>query len=150
MAKELDEIFYDALRSSQAIMRLTDGRIFSTCIEVPPAEDDNTPIPYIIITDDGYTNDLGTKDWMWEGPMDHCKASVIISAGDRSEVATLRRLVRQAIENYVFVQARKGEAIPMLTNTNSDGTNWDWTKPCYYDTIHYQCDMDVQEEPEES
>ena len=24
---------------------------------------------------------------------------------------------------------------------NNEGIAWDWTKPCYYDTLHYQCDM---------
>jgi hypothetical protein len=32
---------------------------------------------------------------------------------------------------------------PMLTASNNDGVAWDWTKPCYYDTLHYQCDMEV-------
>ena len=31
----------------------------------------------------------------------------------------------------------------MLTASNNDGVAWDWTKPCYYDTLHYQCDMEV-------
>ena len=57
---ELDEIIYNAIKASEAVSTETAGRIYSTCIEVPPTEDDNTPLPYIVITDGGYTNELGT------------------------------------------------------------------------------------------
>ena len=137
--KELDEIIYDALTADNGIGLLLRGGIHSTCIEVPPTEDDNTPLPYIVITDGGYTNELGTKDYVWEGPTDHCKASVIVSANSPAEVKRLRRLIRQAIELHVVAMAEP----PMLTASNNDGVAWDWTKPCYYDTLHYQCDMEV-------
>lgn len=136
---ELDEIIYNAIKASEAVSNETAGRIYSTCIEVPPTEDDNTPLPYIVITDGGYTNKLGTKDYVWEGPTDHCKASVIVSANSPAEVKRLRRLIRQAIELHVVSMAEP----PMLTASNNDGVAWDWTKPCYYDTLHYQCDMEV-------
>ena len=32
---------------------------------------------------------------------------------------------------------------PYLTAASNEGIAWDWMKPCYYDTLHYQCDMDV-------
>ena len=137
--KELDEIIYDALTADNGIGLLLRGGIHSTCIEVPPTEDDNTPLPYIVITDGGYQNELGTKDYVWEGPTDHCKASVIVSANSPAEVKRLRRLIRQAIELHVVTMAEP----PMLTASNNDGVAWDWTKPCYYDTLHYQCDMEV-------
>ena len=136
---ELDEIIYNAINASEAVSNETAGRIYSTCIEVPPTEDDNTPLPYIVITDGGYTNELGTKDYVWEGATDHCKASVIVSANSPAEVKRLRRLIRQAIELHVVTMAEP----PMLTASNNDGVAWDWTKPCYYDTLHYQCDMEV-------
>jgi hypothetical protein len=54
-------------------------------------------------------------------------------------------LVRQAIGQYV--ESLEADA-PYLTALTADGIAWDWTKPCYYDTLHYQCDMDVQQESE--
>jgi len=30
---------------------------------------------------------------------------------------------------------------PVLRSFNNEGVTWDWTKPCYYDTLHFQCDM---------
>lgn len=146
MAKELDEIIYDALKANVTIMGLTGGRIKSTCIEIPPDQEDNTPTPYIIITDDPYHNDLGTKDSVWEGDTDHVQASVIISAKSPAAVKRLRRLVRKAIGEYVVANVT---GYLYLTAENNDGIQWDWTKPCYYDTIHYSCDMDVNLEDDE-
>ena len=147
MAKELDEIIYEAITANQTLQTETGGRIHSTCIEVPPTEDDNTPLPYIIIAEEQLQNEQGTKDNVWEGNMDHVAVSVIISANSPADVKRLRRLVRQAIGQHV--ESLKADA-PYLTALTSDGIAWDWTKPCYYDTLHYQCDMDVQTEESES
>lgn len=135
---ELDEIFYEALKGSP-LSDITGGRIYSTCIEVPPTEEDNTPVPYIVITDDPYQNDMGTKDDVWEGRVDHVQASVIIAAESPAEVKRLRRLVRKAIADYVVTLQRP----PYLTASRNEGIEWYDMKPCYYDTLHYQCDMDV-------
>ena len=146
MAKDLDEIFYEAITADVSLVTITKGRIYSTCIEVPPTEDDNTPIPYIIITDDPYTNDMSTKDDVWEGYVDHAKCSVIITADSPAGVKQIRRRVRQAIARYVVSMTTN---IPFLTSATNEGINWDWMKPCYYDTLHYSCDMDVNLEDDE-
>lgn len=135
--KELDEIIYDALCASPQVIALVGDRIQSTCIEVPPTEDDNTPLPYIIITDDSLQNEQGTKDSLWESETDRVQASVEIAAGSPHEVKTLRRLIRRAIANYVETL----DEIPYLQSVTNDGIAWDWLKPCYYDTLHYQADM---------
>ena len=147
MAKELDEIIYEAIAANETLQTETGGRIHSTCIEVPPTDDDNTPLPYIIIAEEQLQNEQGTKDNVWEGDMDHVAVSVIISANSPADVKRLRRLVRQAIGQHV---ESLGNDAPYLTALTSDGIAWDWTKPCYYDTLHYQCDMDVQTEESES
>ena len=64
--KQLDEIIYDAITADAALMAAIGNRVVSTCFEVPPTEDDNTPLPNIIITDDGFVNQLTTKDMLWE------------------------------------------------------------------------------------
>ena len=49
MKKELDEIIYDALTSDSGVTDVVPAaRIFSTCVEVPPMDRDNTPLPYLI------------------------------------------------------------------------------------------------------
>lgn len=158
MTKDLDEIIYAALTikpsedggeltTAEKIQALTEGRIYSTCVEVPPTEDDNTPVPYIVITDDQTSNEQGTKDNIWEGITDHVAASVYINATSPYDVRILRRLVRKAVTEYVM--AMENQDPPFLTALTQEGIAWDWTKPCYYDTLHYSCDMDVNYETNE-
>ena len=135
---ELDEIFYNALTADETIVSDTGGRIYSTCVEVPPTDADNTPLPYIIIMDDGLQNDQTTKDDIWESEDDRVQASVQISAVSPKEVKRLTRLCRKAIANYIA--SMPGEK-PYLISFTADGTAWDWTKPCYYKTLNYQCDV---------
>ena len=135
---ELDEIFYAALMANETIVSDTDGRIFSTCVEVPPAETDNTPLPYIIIMDEGLQNDQGTKDDVWESRDDRVQASVQISAVSPKEVKRLTRIVRKAIADYITTM--EGNR-PYLQSLTTDGTAWDWTNPCYYTILVYQCDV---------
>jgi len=137
---ELDEIFYNALTADADIMEATDGRIKSTCFEVPPTDADNTPLPYIIITDDGLQNGDSTKDDVWEAVEDHVQASVEIGAVSPKEVKRIARLVRKAIASYVSTMT---SGRPWLTGLTSSGTAWDWTKPCYYKTLQYNCDVDI-------
>lgn len=170
MALELDEIFYAALTADSTIMEAcgyvaptpgtpadgntpatpgdpgTPARIYSTCVEVPPTENDNTPLPYIIITDDGLQNDQGTKDDVWESVEDHVQASVEISAISPKEVKRLARLCRKAIADYIATMI--GER-PYLTALTTNGTAWDWTKPCYYKTLQYQCDVTNEDDEQE-
>ena len=140
MAMELDDIIYAAVKADTTLAALSEGRVFSTCVEVPPAENDNTPRPYIIITDDPYQNDMGTKDDVWESNYDRVQASVIINAQSPAAVKQLRRFIRHAIAVYV---ANMTTGRPYLVSSSNDGISWDWQKPCYYDTLHYQCDMEL-------
>ena len=136
---ELDEIFYNALTADSEIASATGGRIFSTCVEVPPMENDNTPLPYIVIVDEGLQNDQTTKDNIWESADDRVQASVMISAVSPKEVKRLTRLCRKAIATYI---ATMTGSRPYLESLTTDGTAWDWTKPCYYKTLQYQCDVE--------
>lgn len=135
---ELDEIIYAALTANETLSSETGGRIYSTCIEVPPTDEDNTPLPYIIITEEPSQNDQGTKDDVWESATDIVNVGVIVSAASPAEVKRLRKIVRKAVGAYVESMT---EDIPYLRQASRDGIAWDWTKPCYYDTLHYQCDM---------
>ena len=137
--KELDEIIYDALTADQTVATETNGRIISTCVEVPPTEDDNTPLPYIIIAEEPGQNETGTKDSMWEGADDMVNVGVIISAVSPSETKRLRKMVRAAVERHVATLQEK----PYLQSLSYDGIAWDWMKPCYNATLHYQCDMNA-------
>jgi len=156
---ELDEIFYNALMADDTIKEICGyvapngsdpgkpARIKSTCFEVPPTDADNTPLPYIIITDDGLQNGDSTKDDVWEAGEDHVQASVEVGASSPKEVKRIIRLVRKAIASYISTMTH---GRPWLNSLTSQGTAWDWTKPCYYKTLQYSCDVDTTDYEQES
>jgi hypothetical protein len=82
-------------------MQAVGGRIVSTCFEVGPDEDDNTPLPCIIITDDGLQNTPEDKDYTWESDEDRVQASVEVDAESPKAVKQLMRMCRKAIANYI-------------------------------------------------
>ena len=137
--KSLDEIIYDAICADAALMEAIGNRVVSTCFEVPPAEADNTPLPNIIVTDDGFQNQTGTKDNIWESGEDRVQVTVDVAADSPKEVKRLIRKVRRAIENQIILMSAANERIPELESLSSGGVAWDWMKPCYYQHLTYQC-----------
>ena len=147
--KQVDEIIYDAISADTDLMTAIGGRVVSTCFEVPPTEDDNTPLPNIIITDDGFQNQTGTKDTVWEASEDRVQVSVDIAATSPNEVKQLVKKVRRAIEAHVVSLYQQGEETPELENLTSNGLAWDWMKPCYYQQLAYQCTIKADTEDEQ-
>ena len=82
---------------------------------------------------------MESKDDEWESDSDIVQASVIINAESPKDVKRLRRQIRHIIAEYV--EDMEYEARPELRSLSNDGISWDWTKPCYFDTLHYQCEM---------
>ena len=138
---ELDELFFNALKADANLVAAVGDRIESTCFEVSPDGDDNTPLPCIIVTDDGLTNNQQTKDNVWESDEDRVQASVEVDAESPKAVKPLIRMVRRAINNYVNSLAEQHEDIPHLLSVQTNGVAWDWMKPCYHSTITYTCDV---------
>ncbi len=137
--KQVDEIIYDAIRADEDLMIAISGHVVSTCFEVSPEEVDKTPLPYIIVTDDGFQNQIESKDEGWEGSEDRVQAGVEVAAASPKEVKRLILMVRQAVVNYIDQMYDEGEDIPELDSLSSDGLAWDWMKPCYYQRLSYQC-----------
>ena len=137
--QQLDTIIYDAITADADLMAAIGSRVVSTCFEVPPTEDDNTPLPNIIITDDGFQNQAGTKDTVWESGEDRVQVSVDIAAQSPNDVKVLVKAVRRAIEAHMVNLCEQGEDTPELENLSSGGLAWDWMKPCYYQKLTYQC-----------
>jgi len=155
--KTLAEILYDAIKADDELMEVTDGRVVSTCFEIPPEMEDNTPLPNIIVTNDGFQNNTSTKDCVWESDEDMVIASVEVAASTDGEVASIVTKVRQAIDSYITTMYEDGGEIPELMPgfPSSDGIEWDWTVPCFYQRFTYQCVMqkyteDGQEENEQT
>lgn len=140
----LDEILYNALRSDAVLMEDVGGRIVSTCFEVGPDEVDNTPLPCIIVMDDGLQNNPDTKDCEWEAYEDRVTASVEVDAESPKAVKALIRKVRHAIADYIQTMYNEGEVIPELESIVSNGIAWDWMKPCYHSTLTYNCIIEYE------
>ena len=137
--KQVDEIIYDAICADAALMEAIGNRVVSTCFEIPPTDEDNTPLPNIIITFDGFQNQQTTKDCVWEAGEDRVQVGVDVAATSPDEVKALIRKVRRAVEQYVATMYGNGEDIPELESLSSDGLAWDWMKPCYFQKLTYQC-----------
>jgi hypothetical protein len=137
---ELDEIFYAALTSDESLVALTNGNIVTCCFETPPDADDNTPLPYVIIMEEPSQNEEGTKDTVWESEYDNESVCIEIAAATKKEFKRLRRKVRHVLATYI--ENMDYSQKPELTNRPSkEGMTWDWLRPCYYDRLHYQCDV---------
>ena len=137
--KQVDEIIYDAIRANEELMTAISGHVVSTCFEVSPTDADNTPLPYIIVTDDGFQNQVESKDDGWEGTEDRVSVGVEVAAESPQEVKRLILKVRQSVASYINQMYDDGEDIPELDSLSSDGLAWDWSKPCYYQRLTYQC-----------
>ena len=137
--KQVDEIIYDAICADAALMEAIGNRVVSTCFEIPPTDEDNTPLPNIIITFDGFQNQQTTKDCVWEAGEDRVQVGVDVAAKSPQEVQRLIRLCRKAISRYVIQMYNDGQEIPELDALTSDGLAWDWMKPCYYQRLTYSC-----------
>lgn len=137
--KDLDEILYDALTANADLMAAVNNRVRSTCFEVAPGDQDNTPLPCIIVTDNGLSNQPETKDNVWEGQEDSVTAGIEVDGRSPKEVKQLIRQCRRVVHQHIRQLAEQSEDIPYLISLSTTDLAWDWMKPCYHQTLIYQC-----------
>ena len=147
----LDKLLFDAIVADEELMQAVDGRVKSTCFEVSPDEKDNTQLPYILILDEGKQPAQTTKDDEWMPSQWRVGAAVEIGAKSPNEVDALVMKAMKAIAEYISTLADQGEGIPYLNEgfPQTQGIQWDWTKPCYWDIAHYQCDIDYNDDEQD-
>lgn len=156
--KQVDELIYDAILADEDLKALiayttkdcgTAYAVKSTCFEIPPDMLDNTPLPNIIITDDGFQNNITSKDCVWEGGEDQVQVTVDIAAASPNEVKAIMRKVRKAVEVYM---AALGNNMPELVSLTAGQLSWDWEAPCYFKPLIYQCrtKADIDDEQEDN
>ena len=159
----LTQILYAALTADEDVMeacgyvaptQTTPGkqaRIKSTCFEVAPDKEDNTPLPYILVLDEGKAPSQTTKDDEWMPSQWRVGAGVEVGAKSPNEVDALMMKAMKAIANYISSLSAQGEEIPYLNegSPQTQGIAWDWTKPCYFDIAHYQCDIDYTDDEQD-
>lgn len=142
-----DKVFYHALLANSSIVNTTDGRIYNTAIPVPDEELDNEPLPYIIITFDGLTNGGLTKDDSYEGSDDTVHIGITIAAEDRESLGDLTVAVRRQIKAYfaeTTVTDSDYDLVPLDYEFTASDIQYDPAKPCYYQTLNYECDTNAE------
>lgn len=140
MSLQTDIAFNHALSTDERLREAVAGRIYNTAIPLPDEDADNVPVPYIIITYDGMTNDVATKDDPYEGDGDSVNISVLVVAETRSALADLIQIVRNTIHDYFVEHYDEEEIIPMDYSLSATPVQYDSWKPCYFQTLTYQCD----------
>lgn len=139
--KDLDEILFDAITANVDLMTAVGNRVRSTCFEVGPDEQDNTPLPCVIVTDNGMNNQPETKDNFWEGQEDSVTAGIEVDGRSPKEVKKIIRQCRAAVHQHIRQLAEQGEDTPYLNSLQTTDLAWDWMKPCYHQTLIYQCSI---------
>jgi hypothetical protein len=171
MSLQTDRVFIYALNNNSELTELLGAkeaqgqkpavkpRIFTTAIPrsyypnvdafVEPV--DNCPLPYLIVTFDGLTNDSETKDDTYDGGEDRVQISVEIAAEAREDVAEIAELVRSTMNDFVHdyeppqseTEEDLSPLIPSGWNFSAQAVQYDMNKPCYWQALVYACDTNV-------
>ena len=134
---QLDEILYNAVRADAALMEAVGGRVVSTCFEVSPDDKDNTPLPCIIINDNGRQAQPETKDSGWLLSEWKVQADIEVDAESPKDVDRIIEMCNRAVAAYVATLDYADT--PQLDSIQTAGKAWDWMKPCYHGRLIYQC-----------
>lgn len=138
-------IFYEAIKQDAELMEMIGGRIYATAIEVPPTDEDNTPLPYIVLMSDQLTNDQATKE-SFEGDYDQITISAEIAADGTDQLLELANKVRHTVCDYLTavqdgeVESENADLLPEDYQFSASAVAWDWVKPCHYMTLFWACD----------
>lgn len=133
-----DSIFVAAITGNTDIMDTIGGRLYSTAIPLPDEDVDNVPVPYVIVTFDGLTNDPTTKDDPYESNDDQVNISIEVTATNREKLAALMAAIRNTVHEYMMTTA---DNQVMSYQFSADSVQYDSMKPCYWQTLHYQCEV---------
>ena len=145
MSLATDSIFITALQSNSDLMEalgydaLTgeNARLYCTAIPLPDDDAENVPVPYVIVTFDGLTNDQGTKDDRYESEYDTVNIGVEVTARNINELHDLTQMVRDTILSYL----RENDTAIMDYNFAAQQIQFDSMKPCYWQMLTYQCEV---------
>jgi hypothetical protein len=146
MSLATDSIFITALQSNSELLEALgydpetgeNARLYCTAIPLPDEDADNVPVPYVIVTFDGLTNDQGTKDDRYESEYDTVNICVEVIARNINELHNLTQMVRDTILSYL----RENDTAIMDYNFAAQQIQFDSLKPCYWQVLTYQCDVE--------
>ena len=146
MSLATDSIFIQALQSNSELLEALGydpetgepARLYCTAIPLPDEDADNVPVPYVIVTFDGLTNDQGTKDDRYESEYDTVNIGVEVIARNINELHELTQMVRDTILSYL----RENDTAIMDYNFAAQQIQFDSLKPCYWQMLTYQCEVE--------
>jgi hypothetical protein len=143
MSLQTDIIIVKALRADAELMKeLKAGDVYNTSIEKPDAEMENIPVPYVIVTFDGMSEDSSTKDSSFAGDGDNVTVGIEVAADSRADVARLAIRIRKAVTEYLKGIDEDDEdysLVPSSISLSAQGVQYDPVKPCFWQRLVYNC-----------
>lgn len=130
-----DKNFYSALIHNTRLKALTEDRIFNTAR--PEIDDEEDRIPYIIITNEGVSNESETKDFEFESSTDLVTITVLIVMPSRESLAEISEMVRDTIAT----QAKDWEGL-LDYQFGAGPVQFDSMKPCHFVQFTYRCEVE--------
>ena len=149
MSLATDSIFIAAIQSNTELMEALGyeapeeeyegrpGRLYGTAIPLPDEDVDNTPVPYVIVTFDGLNNQNKTKDDVYESSYDTVNIGVEVTGETIKDLHELTQAVRNTILSYF----REHKTAVIDYTFSADAIQYDSLKPCYWQTLRYQCEV---------
>lgn len=144
-----DVIFVKALQSDETLLgQLPAGDVYNTSIALPDEELDNAPLPYVVVSFDSLENDQSTKDG-YEGETDTVNISIEVAAKTRKQLGDLTERIRTTVREYfeaaqvVPLTEPYDELVPLDYQFSAAGVQYDSLKPCYWQVMSYQCDVNI-------
>ena len=145
MGLATDSIFIAALSASEDIMEATGGRISGTAIPLPDEDAENAPLPYIIVTFESLQNGGQTKDDLYEGSEDKVAIGVTVCASKLGGLHDLTQMVRDVLLDYFRNNATAVEDYEF----SAQAIQFDSMKPCYWQVLSYQCEVNNKHDEQE-
>ena len=138
MSLATDSIFVDALKSNSTLVESVGGRIYGTAIPLPDEDADNAPVPYLIVTFDGLNNDVDSKDDEMESDTDKVNISIEVVGETLAKLHELTQAVRDTVRDYLATNDT--DITEYLFGAQA--IQYDSMKPCYWQVLTYQCDVE--------
>ena len=137
MSLATDSIFIAAIQSNPALVERIGGRIYGTAIPLPDEDADNVPVPYVIVTFNGLNNQNQTKDDVYESNYDTVNIGVEVTGKTIDDLHELTQELRDTILSYF----RENKTAVSDYTFSADAIQYDSLKPCYWQTLRYQCEV---------
>ena len=137
MSLATDSIFIAAIQSNPALVERIGGRLYGTAIPLPDEDADNVPVPYVIVAFNGLNNQNETKDDVYEGCYDTVNIGVEVTGKTIDDLHGLTQMVRDTVLAYFRANNTNVEDYTF----SADAIQYDSLKPCYWQTLRYQCEV---------